>query len=700
MNVQLLFNKLIRFTLLCAVLCIGAGSASAQDDGVFTLNLNNVDINALITTVAKKTGKNFVVDPRVNAKVTVISNQEMNSDDLYQVFLSVLQVHGYSAVPSGDVIKILPDVNAKQGSVPLVSGSSRLGDQLVTRVVPIKNVTASQLVPILRPLVPQQGHLAAYSASNIIVITDRARNINRLVNIISKIDRPDNSEIEFVRIEHANAKEVVRILQSLQSNANKNRNMPGQTQLAADDRTNSVLISGSRANRARLRALIASLDTPSDGGGNTKVIYLKYAKAKELVNVLKGVEKGQANTNQANPNSPGGASAGVDIQADEETNALVITAAPDAMKSIEAVIRKLDIRRAQVHVEAIIAELTDDTAREIGFSYVAGNKDIKGAQRPIGAIGLGGGSTVLGEIAGVATGASKNASSITNGFNVLFGKQSGNGNVFGGIMRAIASDGSNNILSTPSIVTLDNEEAEIVVGQNVPFVTGSYTSSNNGANNPFQTVERKDVGIKLKIKPQINEGDTIQLKIEQEVSSVSNDSQTGQLITDKRNINTNVLVEDGQLLVLGGLIDDQKSKGVSKVPLLGDIPLLGRLFQYRTNNGRKRNLMVFLHPKIIRDRAVADATSQEKYLYMRAKQLEAQSPRRVFSDDDLVLPEVNMFFAPDMVYKPSTPAVTVQPKARIEYTPTTVEIDATQDWVEPLNNQGVVVETIDFTQDQ
>lgn len=692
MNAPLSFIKLIRFTLLFCALCVG--SASAQDDGVFTLNLNNVDINALITTVAKKTGKNFVVDPRVNAKVTVISNQEMNSDDLYQVFLSVLQVHGYSAVPSGDVIKILPDVNAKQGSVPIISGSSRLGDQLVTRVVPIKNVTASQLVPILRPLVPQQGHLAAYSASNIIVITDRARNINRLVNIISKIDRPDNSEIEFVRLEHANAKEVVRILQSLQSTANKNRNTPGQAQLASDDRTNSVLISGSRANRARLRALITSLDTPSDGGGNTKVIYLKYAKAKDLVSVLKGVEKGQA---QANPNVKTTASgdSSVDIQADEETNSLVITAPPDAMKSIEAVIRKLDIRRAQVHVEAIIAELTDDTAREVGFSYVAGNRDIEGSQTPIGTIGLGNGSTALTEIAGLATGTSTSASTLTNGFNLAFGKQSSNGNVFGGILRAIASDGSNNILSTPSIVTLDNEEAEIVVGQNVPFVTGSYTSSSSGASNPFQTVERKDVGIKLKIKPQINEGNTIQLKIEQEVSSVSSDSQTGQLITDKRNINTNVLVEDGQLLVLGGLIDDQKSRGISKVPLLGDIPLLGRLFQYRTNNGRKRNLMVFLHTTIVRDRAVADAKSQEKYLYMRARQLEAQSPRQIFSDDDLVLPEVSVFFAPDMSHKPSVAPAHVEPQAKTEHAPT--KIYASPNGGEPLNNKGVVVETIDFT---
>lgn len=685
--------KRVRFTMLVLALCVSGGSASAQDKGVFTLNLNNVDINAFITTVAKKTGKNFVVDPRVNAKVTVISNQEMNSEDLYQVFLSVLQVHGYSAVPSGDVIKILPDVNAKQGSVPIISGASQLGDQLVTRVIPIKNVTASQLVPILRPLVPQQGHLAAYSASNIIVITDRARNINRLVNIIAKIDRPDNSEIEFVRLEHASAKEVVRILQSLQSATQKNRATPGQVQLAADDRTNSVLISGSRANRARLRALIASLDTPSEGGGNTKVIYLKYAKAKELVKVLKGVEKGQANANPTQQSSASNNS--VDIQADEETNSLVVTAPPDSMKSIEAVIRKLDIRRAQVHVEAIIAELTDDTAREIGFSYIAGNRDIEGTQTPIGTIGLGNGSTALNEIAGLATGTSTSASTLTNGFNLAFGSQSSNGNVFGGILRAIASDGSNNILSTPSIVTLDNEEAEIVVGQNVPFVTGSYTSSSSGASNPFQTVERKDVGIKLKIKPQINEGDTIQLQIEQEVSSVSSDSQTGQLITDKRNINTNVLVEDGQLLVLGGLIDDQKNRGISKVPLLGDIPLIGRLFQYRTNSGRKRNLMVFLHPTIVRDRKVADEKTQEKYLYMRARQLEAQSSRYVFSDDDLVLPELSVFFAPDMFEQKTTSVPQAPQKTQATEQVAPVERGVLKEWDDVT--QGTAVETIDVT---
>lgn len=645
-----------RLCLLLALAWLGFAApplwAQNAPSGTFTLNLNDVDINALITTVARQTGKNFVVDPRVRAKVTVISSQAMTAAELYKVFLSVLQVHGYAAVEAGDVIKILPDVTAKQGPVPVIGGISALGDQLVTRVIPIKNINASQLVPILRPLVPQQGHLAAYQSSNIIVITDRASNINRLVDIINRIDRPDNEEIELIKLEQASASEVVRIINSLNKQG-QNQNMPDAPQLAADDRTNSILVSGSKAARMRIRALVESLDSPTGGGGNTKVIYLKYAKAKDLVTVLRGVEQGQAKAESSAKAAPTTAAAAakdaVDIQADEGTNALVITAPPDRMKSLEDVVRRLDIRRAQVHVEAIIAEITDDTARELGFSYVGGNKDKIADGKPIGAIGLGGGGKVLGEIATAAATGTKNAPSLVNGFNVLFGSQDSSGNVFGGIMRAIASDGANNILSTPSIVTLDNQEAEIIVGQNVPFVTGSYTTSTSGADNPFQTIQRQDVGIKLKILPQINDGDTIQLKIEQEVSDVFTESKTGQLITNKRNINTNVLVEDGQLLVLGGLIDDQKGRNIAKVPILGDIPLIGRLFQYRTSTAKKRNLMVFLHPTIIDDRKSADATSMQKYQYIRAKQLEAsQRTKGLFQRrlDSNILPELELYFRP------------------------------------------------------
>ena len=664
-------HKILRLSLLVLplVFVVPTNIAFAAEEETFTLNLKDADIDALISTVAKKTGKNFVIDPRVKAKVTVISNKEMNANELYSVFLSVLQVHGYSVVPAGDIIKILPDVNAKQGPVPTVSGKRRLGDELVTQVIPILNVAASQLVPILRPLVPQQGHLAAYAGSNIIVLTDRASNIRRLTGIINRIDRPDNDEIEFIKLEHASSTEVVRILNSMQQKKGTQGGSPDAPKLASDDRTNSVLVSGSKAARARMRALISSLDTPLEQGGNTKVVYLKYAKAKEMADILKGVNEGQKKASKASgaktTATPSAASKEIDIQADEETNALVITAAPDAMKNIESVIRQLDIRRAQVHVEAIIVEVSGDVNKELGFSYLFG-KEIgqpgdNSSTPPVGGALLGSAGTSLSAIgaaaaAGTTEAAAAASGALGTGFTLGFGDKSSSGNIFAGIFKAVASNSNSNILSTPSIVTLDNEEAELTVGESRPFATGSFTTSTSGASNPFSTTEQKDVGLKLKIKPQINEGDTIRLDIEQEVSSVNSAASAASAaagvpgtVTNKRTMKTSVLIEDGQLIVLGGLIQDSKNKSIAKIPLLGDIPLLGRLFQYRTNTNVKTNLMVFLHPTIIRDRVSADRKSQEKYTMMRARQLEAGHAAKILDVDTSMLPELNVFFTDKVV---------------------------------------------------
>jgi len=661
-------HKILRLSLLVLplVFVVPTNIAFAAEEETFTLNLKDADIDALISTVAKKTGKNFVIDPRVKAKVTVISNKEMNANELYSVFLSVLQVHGYSVVPAGDIIKILPDVNAKQGPVPTVSGKRRLGDELVTQVIPILNVAASQLVPILRPLVPQQGHLAAYAGSNIIVLTDRASNIRRLTGIINRIDRPDNDEIEFIKLEHASSTEVVRILNSMQQKKGTQGGSPDAPKLASDDRTNSVLVSGSKAARARMRALISSLDTPLEQGGNTKVVYLKYAKAKEMADILKGVNEGQKKASKASgaktTATPSAASKEIDIQADEETNALVITAAPDAMKNIESVIRQLDIRRAQVHVEAIIVEVSGDVNKELGFSYLFG-KEIgqpgdNSSPPPVGGALLGSAGESLSSIGNaIATNDVTAASgALGTGFTLGFGDKSSSGNIFAGIFKAVASNSNSNILSTPSIVTLDNEEAEITVGESRPFATGSFTTSSSGGSNPFSTTEQKDVGLKLKIKPQINEGDTIRLDIEQETSSVDSAASAASAaagvpgtVTNKRTIKTSVLIEDGQLIVLGGLIQDNKAKSIAKIPLLGDIPLLGRLFQYRSNKNVKTNLMVFLHPTIIRDRVSADRKSQEKYSLMRARQLEAGHQAKILDIDTSMLPELNVFFTDKVV---------------------------------------------------
>jgi len=655
-------------------------SPVVAQEGTFTLNLKNADIHSLIQTVSRQSGRNFVVDPRVKARVTVISSEPLNSAELYETFLSVLQVHGYAAVPQGDLIKIVPDVNAKQGPVPAYTDDQSSSDQLVTRVIKVENVPAAQLVPILRPLVPQQGHLAAYAATNTLIVTDRASNIERLSTIIAGIDRPDNEEVEIVQLRHASASEIIRILQSLQ-NRGAQIGTPGQVRFAADERTNAILLSGEQNARTRTRGIIMNLDTPVESGGNTRVVYLRYANAVDLLAILTGVSAGQAaiGTDGGEDGEGGdGAMAGnaatsvdangvpipqapqiptaslirratedtsrpnVDIQADEDTNALIITAPPDEMRSILAVIAQLDIRRAQVLVEAIIAELSANNSSQLGVNFFANGAE---QNRPIAYTNLGGATQQLATTAAAVAAENPSGASLSSGLSLALGRFGTGGVDFGFLLSAIASDSDNNILSTPTLVTMDNQEAEIVVGQNVPFVTGTQLSSAN--NNPFQTIERQDIGISLKVKPQINEGDNIKMEIEQEVSDVSNTAVTGasDITTNKRSIKTTVLVEDGQTLVLGGLIDDQVNDTRDKVPLLGDIPLLGSLFRYRTTNKRKRNLMVFLHPTILRDPETADYYSRSKYQDMRTAQL------GLFDGDDALsqslrptLPELHLFF--------------------------------------------------------
>jgi len=659
---------ILRLVLMCATLAV-ASAAHAQE-GTFTLNLKNADIHSLIQTVSRQSGRNFVVDPRVKARVTVISSTPLNSDELYETFLSVLQVHGYAAVPSGDLTKIVPDVNAKQGPVPEYSEETSSSDQLVTKVIKVENVPAAQLVPILRPLVPQQGHLAAYAATNTLIVTDRSSNIERLTTIINGIDRPDNDEVELVRLSHSSASEIIRIMQSLQSRGGQIDGTPGSVRFAADERTNSILLSGDPTARTRMRGIIMNLDTPVESGGNTRVVYLRYANATDLLAILTGVSAGQAKIGTSSDDAEGGGASGaaaapsvdangvqipqvptaslvrratqetdrpnVDIQADEDTNALIITAAPDEMRSILAVVEQLDIRRAQVLVEAIIAELSTNNSSQLGVNFAV---DGTNSDRPAAYTNLGGATQAL-----IGTVASQGAS-LSQGLSLALGRFGSGGIDFGILLSAIASDSDNNILSTPTLVTMDNQEAEIVVGQNVPFVTGQQLSSSN--DNPFQTIERQDIGISLKVKPQINEGDNIKMEIEQEVSDVSTTAVTGatDITTNKRSIKTTVLVEDGQTLVLGGLIDDQINDTREKVPFLGDVPLLGSLFRYRTTRKNKRNLMVFLHPTILRDPETADYYSRSKYDDLRSAQL------GLFDSDEELnkrirpeLPELHMYF--------------------------------------------------------
>lgn len=614
-----------------------------------TLNFKDAELDAVIGWVSEQTGKNFVVDPRVKSKVTIVSGKPLDKDEIYQVFLSVLQVHGFAAVPAGDIIKIMPDVNAKQSGVPVAGtrGTQR-GDEMVTRVIPLDNVPAAQLVPILRPLIPQQGHMVAYPPSNALIVSDRAINIDRIVDIIARIDLPSaENEIEVISLQHAAASEVVRILNTLEQQNQQAAQRQGaesveaKSTIVADDRSNSILLTGGKSNRLRIRAIISHLDIPLEREGDIHVVYLRYANAKEMVPVLTGIGQSVQQDEARRAPAAGGATPaaaspnraqqgqGFTIQADESTNALVITAPMEVFRPLQAVIRQLDVRRAQVVVEAIIAEISMNKAAQLGVQWAV--DAVPQGHGPVGFTNFQSGSgSSLGEIASAALGGASGTTGITSlpeGLNLAFGRFNKNGVSFAALIRALQGDGATNVLSTPTLVTLDNQEAEIVVGQEVPFVTGSFTSVSGSAapTNPFQTINRKNVGLTLKVKPQINEGNTIKLEVEQKVDSLAAGVQgAADLITNTRSIRTGVLVDDGEVVVLGGLITDNMRESTQKVPLLGDLPLLGSLFRYKSTSKDKTNLMVFLHPLIMRDEGLLAQVSSGKYNFMRARQLEIQ----------------------------------------------------------------------------
>ena len=599
-----------------------------------TLNFREADINTVIDAISRITNINFIVDPRVKGKVTIISNKEMPSEDVYQVFLSILKVHGFAAVVGGNVTKIVPEVNAKQDSIPFMNKRVYKGsDAFVTRVIEVRYIDAAQLVPILRPLVPQRGHLAAYPASNVLVISDSSSNIQRLEKIIRRIDQATGDEVEVISLEHASASEVVRIMQQLQGNNSKQAT---KVNAVADDRTNSILLGGPKASRVRTRALISHLDTPLDAGGYTHVVYLRNAVAKDLVPVLTGLSKSIAAKGKGKGTVTAATASSIIIEADESTNALVISAPANVVRSLKFVIQKLDIRQAQVLVESVIAEVSEEATRELGVQWAGGGSN---SNRPVGLINFDNGYSaynLLSDVPPPATG-------LTLGVGDLIGTSR-----IGALIRALSTDVNTNILSTPSIVTMDNKEAEIVVGQNVPFITGSFSGTGSGGSNPsnpFTTIQREDVGITLKITPQINEGNAVKLDVQQEVSSISPSTVGADLITNKRSIKTTVIVEDGGIVVLGGLIEETLNESEQRVPVLGDIPLLGLLFRYNKTSKVKKNLMVFIHPQIMKDEAMLKSLTNEKYNYIRSKQLAVRERGVRLMDDEEspLLPEMKAF---------------------------------------------------------
>lgn len=590
-------------------LCILSSSTLAEEasspmNAEVKINMQEANIRSFIEWIAKATGKNFIIDPRVTGKVTVISNDSMSPDEAYRVFLSVLQVHGFSAIESESAVKVIPDANAKQSGVPLVDDDQLNDDQQVVRVIRSEHVPATQLVNILRPMVPQVGHLAAYPDSNALIISDRASNINQLLKLIAEIDQAGQFEIDVIPLKFANAKELSSILSSLTPQGGGQEGA-SKINVSVDERTNSILISGDPSKRQQLRDVLTNLDKPGSLIRDTQVIYLHYLKASELAQVLQNVASSiQKQDKDVNING-----AEISIQANDTTNALVISAPPAIMGTINDVVKRLDIRRAQVLVEAVIVEVSDAKVNDLGVQW-------KTSEAAIGGDGLFGGfkSSVKGNSIDSFPG-----SPIKLDAGLSLGLYS-NGSLRA-LVRMLSTDDSMNILSTPNLVTLDNEEGKIVVGQNVPFVTGSSTSSSNPSTNPFQTIERQDVGITLKIKPQINEGDSITLNVYQEISSVTNNTSAADIITNKRSIETRVLIKDKMTLVLGGLISDEVKDSGDSVPFFSDLPIIGKLFRNDHKEVSKSNLMVFIKPTIINDFNHADEITEGKYNFIRERQL-------------------------------------------------------------------------------
>jgi general secretion pathway protein D len=649
-------SRALRGPLFILLIALGASGANAQD---FTVNLKETDIQELIKFVAEATETTIVVDPAVKGKVKVVSAKPVSRDELYDLFLSILEVHGYTAVRSGGVVRVIQSKDARSAPVTVRDDEGRRGnDEYVTQVIRLQNISAAKLIPVLRPLVPQQAHMAAFAPSNAIIISDVASNIDRIVAIIERMDRTAVQETEVIKLRYGVAEDVVRMLEQL----NKSEAQQGsevEVLLVADSRTNSVLVSADELERARMTRLIRYLDTPVEQSGNVKVIYLQYSKAEDLAAVLTRVMQNITRVEGSEGGRPQRSNSNsATIEADKHTNALIITAPTDEMASLEAVISRLDIRRAQVLVEAIIVELEVRDGQDLGLQWLFANDDgffggninaddararrIAAAILPDGSDDNGDGGSTTGDFnVGALAGAIAQSPGLSLGWGVIDDDLS-----MTVILNALKKQANANILSTPSLLTLDNQEAYITVGQNVPFVTGSFTSTGtgDGAQNPFQTIERQNVGITLRVTPHINEGDSVVLDISQEVSSLSGASavlQASDLITNERILQTKVLAANGRMVVLGGLIKDDVQDGSQKVPLLGDIPVLGRLFRSDAVSVVKTNLLIFIRPTIIRDdRQLAGATA-EKYRYIRDQQLLRRERGLMFLDDDRVpvLPE-------------------------------------------------------------
>ncbi|AQZ80362.1 type II secretion system secretin GspD [Acinetobacter calcoaceticus] len=694
------------WALLAAAPLIATVSSSVYAQ-TWKINLRDADLTAFINEVADITGKNFAVDPRVRGNVTVISNKPLNKDEVYDLFLGVLNVNGVVAIPSGNTIKLVPDSNVKNSGIPYDSRNRLRGDQIVTRVIWLENTNPNDLIPALRPLMPQFAHMAAIAGTNALIVSDRAANIYQLENIIRNLDGTGQNDIEAISLQSSQAEEIITQLEAMSATGASKDFSGARIRIIADNRTNRILVKGDPETRKRIRHMIEMLDVPSaDRLGGLKVFRLKYASAKNLSEILQGLVTGQAvsssnsNNNSSNSSNPinnlmgnnqnsssntsgsNGSSIstpsinlngnsnnnnqnsissfsqnGVSIIADNAQNSLVVKADPQLMREIESAIQQLDVRRQQVLIEAAIIEVSGDDADQLGIQWALGDLSSGIGLLSFSNVGASLSSIAAGYLSGGSAGA---ASAIAGGANKGNGATFAVGNfensrkAYGALIQALKANTKSNLLSTPSIVTMDNEEAYIVVGQNVPFVTGSVTTNSTGIN-PYTTVERKDVGVTLKVVPHIGEGGTVRLEVEQEVSNVqTSKGQAADLITNKRAIKTAVLAEHGQTVVLGGLVSDDVELSRQGIPGLSSIPYLGRLFRSDSRSNTKRNLLVFIHPTIVGDANDVRRLSQQRYNQLYSLQL-AMDQNGNFAK----LPE-----QVDDVYnqKMTLPSVTSQPK--------------------------------------
>lgn len=742
-----LFNNNRSAWALCVAAPLVAMVSTATYAQTWKINLRDADLAAFINEVADITGKNFAVDPRVRGNVTVISNRALNRAEVYDLFLGVLNVNGVVAIPSGNTIKLVPDNNVKNSGIPYDARNRATGDQIVTRVIWLENTNPNDLIPALRPLMPQFAHLAAVPGTNALIVSDRASNIYQLETIVRNLDGTGQNDLEAITLQSSQAEEMIGLIESMTATGAAKDLKGSRVRVMADQRTNRIIIKGDTATRKRIRQIIETLDVPAaDRLGGLKVFRLKYASAKNLAEILQGLVSGQAQgrSSSSSENSSAGTSLntlgnnssasnmsqeastsgiqlnsglgnnqqgitsfnanGVSIIADATQNSLVVKADPQLMREIESAINQLDTRRQQVLIEAAIMEVEGTDADQLGVQWALGD-----LSSGIGLINFDNfGASLKNIAAGYLTGGAAGAgSAIGTGTSLVIGDyregSDGSRKLYGALIQALKETTKSNLLSTPSIVTMDNEEAYIVVGENVPFVTGSVSTGAAGVANPYTTIERKDVGVTLKVIPHIGENGTVRLEVEQEVSAVARDKgQASDLVTSKRAIKTSILAEHGQTIVLGGLISDNTSYGRQAVPGLGAIPGLGRLFRSEGKSNQKRNLLIFIHPTIVGDKNEVRKISQQRYSQLYSLQLALDSdgnfaklPENLDDVYQQRLPVSKTPVGSNYQTLPTAPVAT-QPTAVVT-TPVAIEPVVQQQSVQPVQNVEKTRNTVTTT---